>query len=185
MGVIPPIDDKAFAENASIAPSESSDGAETLKQDEVWMLHAQRLADRAKEQGEVPVGAVLVKDNEIIGEGWNQPITHHDPSSHAEIMALRAGGQYLENYRLPNTTLYVTLEPCAMCAGAMLHARVGRIVFGAFDPKTGAAGSVFNTLQDEANLHKLSITGGVLAEQCSDQLRAFFRERRKSKKTKG
>ena len=171
MGVIPPIDGQA--------------SADMLKHDEVWMLHAQHLADRAKAQGEVPVGAVLVKDDEIVGEGWNQPITHHDPSAHAEIMAMRAAGQKLENYRLPETTLYVTLEPCAMCAGAMLHARVGRIVFGAFDPKTGAAGSVFNTLQDEANLHKLSVTGGVLAEQCSEQLRAFFRERRKSKNIKG
>lgn len=150
-----------------------------LAQDEVWMLHAQRLADRAQAQGEVPVGAVLVKDNTLVAEGWNQPITHHDPSAHAEIMALRAAGQTLQNYRLPGTTLYVTLEPCAMCAGAMLHARVGRVVFGAFDPKTGAAGSVFNTLQDENNLHTLTISGGVLAEQCSEQLRAFFRERRR------
>ena len=150
-----------------------------LAQDEVWMLHAQRLADRAQAQGEVPVGAVLVKDNTLVAEGWNQPITHHDPSAHAEIMALRAAGQILQNYRLPGTTLYVTLEPCAMCAGAMLHARVGRVVFGAFDPKTGAAGSVFNTLQDEKNLHTLTISGGVLAEQCSEQLRAFFRERRR------
>jgi tRNA(adenine34) deaminase len=143
------------------------------------MLHAQRLADRAQAQGEVPVGAVLVKDNTLVAEGWNQPITHHDPSAHAEIMALRAAGQTLQNYRLPDTTLYVTLEPCAMCAGAMLHARVGRVVFGAFDPKTGAAGSVFNTLQDENNLHTLTVSGGVLAEQCSEQLRAFFRERRR------
>ncbi|WP_022952335.1 tRNA adenosine(34) deaminase TadA [Leucothrix mucor] len=150
-----------------------------LAQDEVWMLHAQRLADRAQAQGEVPVGAVLVKDNTLVAEGWNQPITHHDPSAHAEIMALRAAGQTLQNYRLPSTTLYVTLEPCTMCAGAMLHARVGRVVFGAFDPKTGAAGSVFNTLQDENNLHTLTISGGVLAEQCSEQLRAFFRERRR------
>jgi len=148
-------------------------------QDETWMLHAQRLADRAQAQGEVPVGAVLVKDNTLVAEGWNQPITHHDPSAHAEIMALRAAGQTLQNYRLPGTTLYVTLEPCAMCAGAMLHARVGRVVFGAFDPKTGAAGSVFNTLQDENNLHTLTVSGGVLAEQCSEQLRAFFRERRR------
>lgn len=150
-----------------------------LAQDETWMLHAQRLADRAQAQGEVPVGAVLVKDNTLVAEGWNQPITHHDPSAHAEIMALRAAGQTLQNYRLPGTTLYVTLEPCAMCAGAMLHARVGRVVFGAFDPKTGAAGSVFNTLQDENNLHTLTVSGGVLAEQCSEQLRAFFRERRR------
>ena len=161
--MIPPIDEQEIA------------------QDEVWMLHAQRLADRAEAQGEVPVGAVLVKDNKLIAEGWNQPISHHDPSAHAEIMALRAAGKILENYRLPDTTLYVTLEPCTMCAGAMIHARVGRVVFGAFDPKTGAAGSVYNTLQDEKNLHKLAVQGGVLAEQCSEQLRAFFRRRRKNK----
>jgi len=148
------------------------------------MLHAQHLAERAEAQGEVPVGAVLVsKDNKLIGEGWNQSITTHDPSAHAEMVALRAAGVALENYRLPDTTLYVTLEPCAMCAGAMLHARVSRVVFGAFDPKTGAAGSVFDTLQHDANLHKLEVCGGVLAEQCSEQLRAFFRRRRKQKKS--
>ena len=170
------------AESSSLVTSEDAEAiSEELNQDEVWMLHAQRLAERAEAQGEVPVGAVLVKDNKLIGEGWNQPITHHDPSAHAEIMALRAAGVSLENYRLPGTTLYVTLEPCAMCAGAMLHARVGRVVFGAFDPKTGAAGSVYNTLQDDNNLHKLDVQGGVLADQCSEQLRAFFRRRRKNK----
>ena len=143
------------------------------------MLHAQRLAAKAQSQGEVPVGAVLVKDNEVVGEGWNQPITLSDPSAHAEIMALRGAGQALENYRLPGTTLYVTLEPCSMCAGAMLHARVARVVFGAYDPKTGAAGSVYDTLLDERNLHNVSVDGGVLADACSEQLRAFFRARRK------
>ena len=147
--------------------------------DEQWMLHAQRLADRAQSQGEVPVGAVLVKNGEVVGEGWNQPITMSDPSAHAEIMALRAAGQLLENYRLPETTLYVTLEPCSMCAGAMLHARVGRVVFGAYDLKTGAAGSVYDTLQDERNLHKLLVRGGVLAESCGKQIRDFFRTKRK------
>jgi len=149
------------------------------QQDEHWMLHAQRLAAKAQSQGEVPVGAVLVKDNEVVGEGWNQPITLSDPSAHAEIMALRGAGQALENYRLPGTTLYVTLEPCSMCAGAMLHARVARVVFGAYDPKTGAAGSVYDTLLDERNLHNVSVDGGVLADTCSEQLRAFFRARRK------
>jgi tRNA(adenine34) deaminase len=168
VGIIPPIDEQAAVQQGAA-------------QDEAWMLHAQRLADRAEAQGEVPVGAVLVKDNTLIAEGWNQPISHHDPSAHAEIMAMRAAGKTLENYRLPDTTLYVTLEPCTMCAGAMLHARIGRVVFGAFDPKTGAAGSVYNTLQDENNLHKLDVQGGVLAEQCSEQLRAFFRRRRKNK----
>lgn len=148
-------------------------------QDEKWMLHAQRLAAQAETQGEVPVGAVLVKNNEVVGEGWNQSITLSDPSAHAEIMALRAAGQSLVNYRLPDTTLYVTLEPCSMCAGAMLHARVGRVVFGAFDLKTGAAGSVYDTLQDKKNLHKLAVDGGVLADTCSEQLRNFFRAKRK------
>lgn len=156
-----------------------NDEISTASQDEQWMLHAQRLALKAQDQGEVPVGAVLVKNGEVVGEGWNQPITLSDPSAHAEIMALRAAGQTLDNYRLPDTTLYVTLEPCSMCAGAMLHARVGRVVFGAFDPKTGAAGSVYDTLQDEKNLHKLSVNGGVLADDCSEQLRAFFRAKRK------
>lgn len=150
-----------------------------LLQDEQWILHAQRLADKAQAQGEVPVGAVIVKNGKVIGEGWNQPITLSDPSAHAEIMALRAAGQSLENYRLPDTTLYVTLEPCSMCAGAMLHARVERVVFGAYDPKTGAAGSVYRTLQDEKNLHQLAVQGGVLAEACSEQLRSFFRAKRK------
>ena len=150
-----------------------------LEEDEQWMLHAQRLAAKAEAQGEVPVGAVLVKNGEVVGEGWNQPITLSDPTAHAEIMAMRAAGQLLENYRQPDTTLYVTLEPCSMCAGAMLHARVGRVVFGAYDPKTGAAGSVYDMLQDERNLHKLTVDGGVLAESCSEQLRSFFRGKRK------
>ena len=150
-----------------------------LEEDEQWMLHAQRLAVKAEAQGEVPVGAVLVKNGEVVGEGWNQPITLSDPTAHAEIMAMRAAGQLLENYRQPDTTLYVTLEPCSMCAGAMLHARVGRVVFGAYDPKTGAAGSVYDMLQDERNLHKLTVDGGVLAESCSEQLRSFFRGKRK------
>ena len=156
-----------------------TDSQELLLEDEQWMHHAQRLAAKAEAQGEVPVGAVLVKNGEVVGEGWNQPITLSDPTAHAEIMALRAAGQLLENYRQPDTTLYVTLEPCSMCAGAMLHARVGRVVFGAYDPKTGAAGSVYDTLQDERNLHKLQVEGGVLAESCSEQLRSFFRVKRK------
>jgi len=154
-----------------------------MSEDEQWMLHAQRLAEKAEAQGEVPVGAVLVKNGEVVGEGWNQPITLSDPTAHAEIMAMRAAGQLLENYRQPETTLYVTLEPCSMCAGAMLHARVGRVVFGAYDPKTGAAGSVYDTLQDERNLHKLTVEGGVLAETCSEQLRDFFRAKRKQLST--
>jgi len=143
------------------------------------MRHALALADRAREQGEVPVGAVLIKDNEVLAEGWNQPIAQHDPSAHAEIMTLRLAGQTQANYRFPKTTLYVTLEPCTMCAGAMIHARVGRVVFGAFDPKTGAAGSVFTVLGDSRHNHQIEVLGGILAEQCGDALRTFFRERRK------
>ena len=150
----------------------------TSVQDEHWMQYAQQLAAKAEEQGEVPVGAVLIKNDQVVGEGWNQPITLSDPSAHAEIMALRSAGQSLDNYRLPDTTLYVTLEPCSMCAGAMLHARVGRVVFGAYDPKTGAAGSVYDTLQHEHNLHKLDVQGGVLALGCSEQLKRFFRSKR-------
>lgn len=149
--------------------------------DEKWMQHALTLAERAREQGEVPVGALIIKDDEVIAEAWNQPITHHDPSAHAEIMALRLAGQSEQNYRFPEATLYVTLEPCIMCAGAMIHARVGRIVFGAYDPKTGAAGSVFDIFSDERHNHKIVVSGGILAEPCGDILRAFFRERRKKR----
>lgn len=146
--------------------------------DEYWLQQALQLAQRAYQQGEVPVGAVLVRDQQILGEGWNQVISQHDPSAHAEIMALRAAGLTAENYRLPNTTLYVTLEPCVMCAGALIHARVERVVFGAYDPKTGAAGSVFNILLDERHNHQLQVRGGVLQQACVEQLQAFFKERR-------
>ena len=151
--------------------------------DEHWMRHALTLSARAAAQGEVPVGAVLIREGEIVGEGWNQPITLHDPSAHAEMLALRAAGLLASNYRLPNTTLYVTLEPCPMCAGAMIHARVERVVFGAFDPKTGAAGSVFNVLTDERHNHRINVSGGVLQEDCAETLRAFFRARRLAQST--
>lgn len=146
--------------------------------DEHWMRHALSLAQKAAGQGEVPVGALLVRDGEILGEGWNQPITLHDPSAHAEMLAMRTAGILTGNYRLPGTTLYVTLEPCPMCAGAMIHARVERVVFGAFDPKTGAAGSVFNVLTDERHNHRIEVSGGVLEEECAETLRGFFRARR-------
>lgn len=146
------------------------------------MQYALSLADKAEAMGEVPVGAVLVKDDEIVGEGWNQPITLHDPSAHAEVMAIRAAGNSLENYRLPNTTLYVTLEPCAMCAGLMIHSRIQRVVFGAFDPKTGAAGSVFDTLIDQRHNHSIEVVGGILETECSNHLKAFFKKRRAQKK---
>ncbi len=144
-----------------------------------FMQHAIALAERAAEAGEVPVGAVLVRDGEVIGEGWNCPITSHDPSAHAEIQALRDAGRRVGNYRLPGSTLYVTLEPCLMCAGAMVHARIGRLVFGAFDPKGGAAGSVFEVLPPDSRFnHRFDCRGGVLAEECGQLLKAFFQQRR-------
>ena len=149
-----------------------------LNSDENWMRYALQLAQQAALQGDVPVGAVLVQDDNILGEGWNQPISLNDPSAHAEMLAMRTAGQTTANYRLPNTTLYVTLEPCCMCAGAMIHARIARVVFGAYDPKTGAAGSLFSVLNDPRHNHQVQISGGVLAEECAELLRTFFRERR-------
>ncbi|MBI3188268.1 MAG: tRNA adenosine(34) deaminase TadA [Gammaproteobacteria bacterium] len=146
--------------------------------DEYWMEHALHLARKAAEVDEVPVGAVIVKDNQLIAEGWNHPIQLHDPSAHAEMIALRQAGITLNNYRLLDTTLYVTLEPCVMCVGAMIHARVGRVVFGAYDAKTGAAGSMFDLLQSEKHNHKIDVTGGVLEEQCRDVLQEFFKRKR-------
>jgi len=147
--------------------------------DEKFMSRALELARQAEAHGEVPVGAVLVRGDEIVGEGFNRPIEVHDPSAHAEIQALRAAGKHLENYRLTNTTLYVTLEPCPMCAGAIVHARVGRVVFAASDPRTGAAGSVFDLLpSDQRFNHRTECEGGVLAEESAKLLRTFFRSRR-------
>lgn len=142
------------------------------------MREAMGLAHEAESLGEVPVGAVVVRDGVIVGRGFNAPISSHDPSAHAEVRALRDAALRLANYRLPGCTLYVTLEPCAMCAGAIQHARIARLVYGAPDPKTGACGSVVN-LFDEARLnHHAEIVGGVLAEECGDLLRAFFAARR-------
>lgn len=146
--------------------------------DRTWMTRALALARRAQSAGEVPVGAVVVRDDELLGEGWNHPISAHDTTAHAEIQAIRAAGQRLGNYRLTGCTLYVTLEPCAMCAGAMIHARIRRLVFGAADPKTGAAGSVFDIVRSTALNHQLEVTGGVLETDCGDLLRDFFRARR-------
>ena len=144
------------------------------------MRRALELARSAEIAGEVPVGAVLVaSDGQIIGEGWNRPIGAHDPTAHAEIVALRAAANAEGNYRLPGTTLYVTLEPCPMCAGAIVHARVERVVFGAVDPRSGAAGSVFDLLpSDERFNHYTRCEGGVLAQESTDMLRRFFRARR-------
>ncbi|WP_374708473.1 tRNA adenosine(34) deaminase TadA [Buttiauxella selenatireducens] len=146
------------------------------------MRHALTLARRAWEEGEVPVGAVLVHNNQVIGEGWNRPIGRHDPTAHAEIMALRQGGLVLQNYRLLETTLYVTLEPCVMCAGAMVHGRIGNLVFGARDAKTGAIGSLMDVLGHPGMNHQVTVTEGVLAEECSAMLSDFFRARRLEKK---
>ena len=149
-----------------------------MKNDEYWMKQAIELAQKAEEEGEVPVGAVLVQDDELIGEGWNQPISRHDPSAHAEILAIRDAARRRQNYRLPDSTLYVTLEPCVMCAGAIIHARISRVVFGAYDPKAGAAGSVFSVLGTDELNHQVAVEGGLIEEQCSTLLQNFFRKRR-------
>ena len=145
-----------------------------------WMQRALELAADAEARGEVPVGAVVVRDGNAIGDGYNRPISTSDATGHAEIIALRAAGRAEGNYRLPGCTLYVTLEPCVMCAGAIIHARLERVVFGAFDPKTGAAGSVFDTLISPRHNHRVTVTGGVLAEACAARLRGFFAARRRS-----
>ena len=151
--------------------------------DEEMMRYALTLADKAEALGEIPVGAVLVDAaGNIIGEGWNLSIVQSDPTAHAEIIALRNGAKNIQNYRLLNTTLYVTLEPCTMCAGAILHSRIKRLVFGASDYKTGAVGSRFHFFDDYKMNHTLEITSGVLAEECSQKLSAFFQKRREEKK---
>lgn len=150
-------------------------------EDERWMGLALEQASAAAEAGEVPVGAVLVKDGELIAEAGNAPIELHDPTAHAEVQVLRKAAEALNNYRIPGTTLYVTLEPCPMCAGAMIHSRVERLVFGASDPRTGAAGSVFPLLQDDRHNHRVQVEGGLLAQESADMLRQFFRARRKNR----
>ena len=146
--------------------------------DQQFMALAIEQANCAALAGEVPVGAVLVRDGQVLAKAFNQPIGLHDPSAHAEMQVLRAAGQAESNYRLPGTTLYVTLEPCAMCAGAMLHARVERVVYGAPDPKTGAAGSALNLFSNQQINHQTQVEGGVLAEECGQVLKRFFKERR-------
>jgi tRNA(adenine34) deaminase len=153
--------------------------------DAAFMQQAIIQARHAWELGEVPVGAVVVKDGEIIATGFNQPIGRHDPTAHAEIMALRAAAAVLGNYRLPGCELYVTLEPCVMCAGAMMHARLARVIFGAPDPKTGTCGSVVNLFEEEKLNHHTEITGGVLADECGALLKAFFAERRNASRAAG
>ena len=146
--------------------------------DEAWMRHAIRLAQRAEDEGEIPVGALLVKENQLISEGWNMPISHCDPTAHAEIIAIRKAGQVLNNYRLIGTTLYVTLEPCVMCMGAICHSRIQRLVFGAYDPKRGAVCHALN-LSDAAFLnHTVNWKGGILETETSTLLSDFFRAKR-------
>jgi tRNA(adenine34) deaminase len=149
-----------------------------LAQDQSFMQRALELARDAQALGEVPVGALIVLDGAIVGEGFNCPISSNDPTAHAEVQALRAAAQALGNYRLPGTTLYVTLEPCVMCAGAIVHARVARVVFGACDPKTGACGSVLDLFAERRINHHAELVRGVLAEECGQQLREFFARRR-------
>jgi tRNA(Arg) A34 adenosine deaminase TadA len=151
-----------------------------VAEDEAWMRHALALAQRAEhEDDEIPVGAVLVSaDGGILGEGWNRNITDRDPTAHAEIVAMRQAGATLGNHRLLGCTLYVTLEPCAMCAMAMVHARIARLVYGAGDPKTGAAGSVFDLLADPRHNHRVAVQGGVLADEAGTRLTNYFRRKR-------
>ena len=151
------------------------------ERDHFWMQHAIQLAKTAAQNNEVPVGAVLISEDKIIGEGWNRPILHSDPTAHAEVIALRDAAKNINNYRLIDSTLYITLEPCIMCVGAMVHARVKRVVFGAIDPKTGAVQSMFQLGETDKFNHQINYAGGLLAEQCSELLKDFFQKRRAEK----
>ena len=159
-----------------------SEEADAGRDDAKYMALALREARKAWEAGEVPVGAVVVKDGEVIAAGFNQPIGRHDPTAHAEIVALRAAAEKLGNYRLPGCELYVTLEPCAMCSGAMMHARLARVVYAAVDPKTGVCGSVLDLFAREELNHHTEVVGGVLAEEAGAMLKGFFAERRALRK---
>jgi tRNA(adenine34) deaminase len=158
----------------------ASDSVRQARQDAAFMRRALELGQRAGEAGEVPVGAVLVIDGAVVGEGHNRPISSCDPTAHAEVEALRAAAGRAGNYRLPGSVLYVTLEPCVMCAGALMHARVARVVFGASDPKTGACGSILDLFAETRLNHHTKVDGGVLAEECGELMRAFFSVRRAS-----
>jgi len=149
-----------------------------VNRDADWMRRALELAARAEAEGEVPVGALVVRDEQVLGEGWNRPVALRDPTAHAEILALRNAAQKIGDYRLGGATLYVTLEPCPMCAAASMHARIARLVFGAWDPRQGAAGSVFNLVTAQAMNHRVDAFGGVLSEECGALLRRFFEARR-------
>ena len=148
--------------------------------DRHWMEYALALAERAQAENEVPVGAVIVREGQVIGEGWNRNIVTRDPSAHAEMLALRMAGRALDNHRLTGCTLYATLEPCCMCAGAIIHARLERVVYAAPDPKTGAAGSVFEVLGSDLHNHAVQVEHGILAEKSAELLQRFFRLRRSS-----
>ena len=147
--------------------------------DEYWMRHALKLAEKAESLGEVPVGAVIVKDDEILAEGWNQPILSNDATAHAEIMVLRAAGEMLNNYRITDAELFVTLEPCSMCVGALIHARIKRVVFAASEPRTGALGGAFNLLESNDHNHIFDVDSGVLADESRNLIQTFFKKRRK------
>jgi tRNA(adenine34) deaminase len=149
-----------------------------MSRDEEWMRRALELALRAEAEGEVPVGALVVRDDQLLGEGWNQPVALRDPTAHAEILAMRNAAQSVGDYRLAGTTIYVTLEPCPMCAAAIAYARIARLVFGAWDPRQGAAGSAFNLFAAPAMNHRVDAFGGVLSEECGAQLKRFFAARR-------
>lgn len=146
--------------------------------DDYWMQKAMEMAEKAREIGEVPVGAIIVKDNEIISYGYNKVIMNNDPTAHAEVQAIRNAGSLISNYRLVDTKLYVTLEPCMMCVGAIVHARITKIIFGAYDPKTGMAGTKDNCFEKPYHNHQVEIKGGILEKECAHQLTLFFKQKR-------
>ncbi|WP_024851667.1 tRNA adenosine(34) deaminase TadA [Hydrogenovibrio kuenenii] len=154
-----------------------------MEQDIFWMQRALELAKIAESQGEVPVGAVLVDDNGLVAEGWNQTIQNHDPTAHAEVVALRNAGQVIENYRMPGLTLYVTLEPCPMCAGALVHSRISRLVIATEDPRTGAVGSLMNLAQHPELNHRINVEFGILRQESSELIKHFFKQKRTAAKT--
>lgn len=170
----------AVLPDAELSPGDSPATPVVSERDRRFMALAQAAAEEARAAGEVPVGAVLVRGDEVIAKGFNHPIGAHDPSAHAEMAALRAAAQAVENYRLPGCELYVTLEPCLMCAGAIMHARIARVVFGARDPKTGACGSVVDAFANPQLNHHTTVTGGVLESECGAALKSFFAERRRA-----
>jgi tRNA(adenine34) deaminase len=175
-----PADGACRSGGAGIAGDHDGAAAAAAERDRHFMRQALAAAEAARTAGEVPVGAVLVRGDEVIASGFNHPIGAHDPSAHAEMVALRAAAKALENYRMPGCELYVTLEPCLMCSGAIMHARLARVVFGAYDPKTGACGSVVDAFANPRLNHHTRVAGGVLATECGDALKSFFSQRRQA-----